>query len=216
MEGTTMEAAATTFMEHGKLMPLPRIRLEYLDGLRGLLCLIVVVHHFRCGFQPCGVFGPSAQWLLDPTTCTDSNQVLVFLAPLANGTFAVAVFFVMSGTVLSNGLLMTDDNRWRLAFVKRYFRLLIPCAAAMIFAYILGGMTAHQEASQITKSKWLQDLAIHRPSPAALLPQILFGIWHNASTLNNAFWTMPIELFGSFLVFTLVAILQGSSPLVSK
>jgi peptidoglycan/LPS O-acetylase OafA/YrhL len=198
-----------------RVTPPTKIRLEYLDGLRGILCLIVVVHHFRCGFDPCGVFGASAKWLTDPNICIGATT-FVFLAPLVNGTFSVAVFFVMSGTVLSNGLAMAEDNRWRLTVVKRYFRLLLPCAAASIFAYVLGGTMAPQEAGALTGSKWLIEMSSERPAPAALFNQIIFGIWHNGSTLNNSFWTMSIELFGSFVVFGLVAVLKGCTPTVSK
>jgi peptidoglycan/LPS O-acetylase OafA/YrhL len=199
---------------HGKAIP-SKTRLEYLDGLRGLLCLIVVIHHYRCGFQPCQIFGASAQWITDPTVCIGSEP-WVLLAPLVNGTFSVAVFFVMSGTVLSNGLFTADETRWRLAVVKRYFRLLIPCAAAMVLAWALGGYTAHEEAAAYTNSKWLLELSPQRPAPTSLPFQIVFGIWQNTSTLNNAFWTMPIELFGSFVVFGLVAILKGCSSVNSK
>ena len=220
-------------------------RLPYLDGLRGLLCLVVVIHHYQCGFDPCRVFGPSAEWIADPAICEDNYyyysdstarqlwQILV--APFANGPFAVATFFVMSGCALSLSLMPrhnygddvdndqtthpSTDDRWRLAVVKRFFRLALPCGAAMIFAYLLGwnadnsidrSLRFHERAAIATQSRWLYDFGTRRPpSIVGLVPHTLLGIWHGSSMLNNAIWTMKFELMGSYLVFLLMAVLRG-------
>lgn len=42
----------------------------------------------------------------------------------------------------------------------------------------------------------------------ALVLQSLGGIWHGSATLNNAIWTMKIELLGSYLVFFIVALIK--------
>ena len=221
-------------------------RLPYLDGLRGLLCLVVVIHHYQCGFDPCRVFGPSSEWIADPSICEDdyyhySDSIArqlwqILVAPFANGPFAVATFFVMSGCALSLSLMPrhnygddvdndqtthpSTDDRWRLAVVKRFFRLALPCGAAMIFAYLLGwnadnsidrSLRFHERAAIATQSRWLYDFGTRRPpSIVGLVPHTLLGIWHGSSMLNNAIWTMKFELMGSYLVFLLVAVLRGS------
>lgn len=187
-------------------------RLLYLDSLRGILAILVVFHHFRCGFMPCHVFGPSAQWMTDPTVCDDIDTSWnILLNPFFNGPFCVAVFYVMSGTVLAHGLWEAPMDRWRLAVAKRFFRLALPCAAALVWSALLGGFNVHNEAAAITKSLWLSQYNLIRPSPiTGMLSQMGWGLWHGTSTLNNAMWTMQFELAGSFLVFVLVALLRAS------
>ena len=187
-------------------------RLEYLDGLRGILCVIVVCHHFRCAFRPCHVFATTAEWLTDASYCENVDTGWnLYLNPVLNGLFAVAVFMVMSGMVLSNGLWKAGAEQWRVAVAKRYIRLAIPIAAAFIFSYALGGTTFHKKAAEITKSVWLDKMPMERPSPVTgLLGQIGWGVWRGTSTLNNAAWTMEYELIGSYIVFLLVAMLKGS------
>lgn len=203
-------------------------RLDYLDGLRGILCCVVVVHHWRCGWHPCSVFGPSVQWLLDSSLSCDSSQTRPFfwLAPFLNGPFAVAVFFVMSGTVLSMPFLNVGtsiDNgsrqKWALAVVKRYFRLAIPVAVALVFSYFVAGFTTvHEKTAQSTQSWWLYNFFCRRPPTVfGLLQQIFVGVWQGSCTLNNAIWTMRTELFGSYLVYLLAGILREiPSPTLAK
>lgn len=187
-------------------------RLKYLDTMRGISCLMIVFHHFRCGFRPCQMFGKAVEWLSDPNECNDTHLTgNVIFNSWYNGTFFTAVFAVMSGFLLSHGLWKAPPEKWRVSVCKRFIRLAIPCGAALIFAYLLAGFTIHQDAAAITKSIWLQKMPMERPSPVTgLLGQIGWGVWHGTSTLNNAIWSMKFELFGSYLVFMLVVLLKGS------
>ncbi len=267
------------------------MRLHQLDGLRGILCLCVVYHHFLCGFHPCSVFGPSAKWIdskatNDFTSSNGSNKVMYgicydeprpnFLTePFGNGAFAVACFFVMSGVALSIKLISlqstervgskferssdTESNfisadkynttptsstsplvkptnheepsnnvsaQLQLVIAKRFFRLALPACASIIFAYLVvliseqiivtsttSGTTEqfHAVAAKITMSKWLRLFHPRRPPGliSGLIKQCFVGIWHGTSTLNNAIWTMPFELWGSFLIFLLIAVLPS-------
>lgn len=159
-------------------------RLEYLDGLRGLLCLVVVYHHFLCGFEPCRVFGPSSEWIVDPSICENASKIndygkssitaqifQVLAAPFSAGPFAVSTFFVMSGCALSINLLQeycsgtsSVSDKWRLAATKRFFRLALPCFVAMAFAYVLGGFDFHTRAAEHTQSNWLKLYNMKRPA----------------------------------------------------
>ena len=260
------------------------MRLRQLDGLRGILCLCVVYHHFLCGFHPCSVFGPSAEWVdsevatnvtkyssSSAKTSTFNNDKTVLMGmchdqsvpnfltePFGNGPFAVSCFFVMSGVALSIGLLssmmsnsktstydvekkinrssgpMSADTRtmsdarsfdvpsqWRLAIAKRFFRLALPSSASIIFAHIVALLSEKIDAklnpnlerinvlaAKITMSKWLRIYSPRRtPTLIGLMKQCYVGIWHGTSTMNNAIWTMPFELWGSFLIFLLVAVI---------
>ena len=113
---------------------------------------------------------------------------------------------------ISNNSSNNNDKKWRLAITKRFFRLALPCYAAMVFAYILGGFDFHIRAAANTNSNWLKLYHMKRPAKTnpmlALMLQCLGGIWHGSATLNNAIWTMKTELFGSYLVFILVALMR--------
>ncbi|WP_443147193.1 acyltransferase family protein [Paenibacillus sp. KACC 21273] len=80
-------------------------KLKYLDGLRGLAALIVVISHFVVAFYP-SLYNGS----IDSVHTQKSLELWISKSPFNlfyNGNFAVCVFFVLSGYVLSYKFFIT-------------------------------------------------------------------------------------------------------------
>jgi peptidoglycan/LPS O-acetylase OafA/YrhL len=108
----------------------PRLRLEFLDGLRGLAALYVVFHHVS---------------LFSPSSPNPSILLHVFIKlythVLAFGHQAVVVFIVLSGYVLMLPVARTQDGHmpkgvWDY-FKRRARRILPPYYAALILSFLL-------------------------------------------------------------------------------
>jgi peptidoglycan/LPS O-acetylase OafA/YrhL len=159
-------------------------RFPFLDGLRGWGAVTVVLSHLFIQ-----IFPPSS-----------GVRAAVWKLFFVNGTFAVAVFFVVSGMSLSVGYLskMDDAGLFRIA-IGRYFRLTIPIVIACIFVWLLvvsGAMTDS-----------LHQANAH--SLAADLKFALYGVYfHNIAMLSPIpqLWTMPIEMMGSIILFLILPI----------
>lgn len=187
-------------------------RLKYLDGLRGIAALAVVLHHFLLAFYP-AVFSGRPYHSHFPGFQFD---VFVARSPLdlfAAGNFAVCIFFVLSGMVLSRQFLITK-NPVVLSeqAVRRYFRLIIPIAASMLIAYLMiqSDCFYNKPAAIITKSDfWLAELWPRKFTVLQFL-YIAFidSVLNNAIDIINVLWTMNIEFNGSFLVFAMLALSQ--------
>ena len=67
-------------------------RLHQLDGLRGIAALTVVLYHYLSAFLPALTPDETA----NPHWLSDTPLAVIF-----NGPFAVVVFFVLSGFVIS-------------------------------------------------------------------------------------------------------------------
>jgi len=95
------------FLQHWFPPPVPRkLRsTAWLDGLRGVASLIVVVHHFCQGFFPSALRG----WA---RTETDYNLIqFYFIRVLIAGSLMVTIFFIISGYVLSQRTLQLARTR---------------------------------------------------------------------------------------------------------
>ena len=191
--------AITTWMQPAKV--------QYLEGLRGIAALQVVLLHFVTGFAPAW-----AQHAWPP------------LRVLFDGHTAVYLFFLISGTVLTPSFARPGAFGGKVA--KRVVRLAIPVAAAAAIATILIALLpdAHRQAAALTGSGWLAMDSSGAPTFAHLareigLDSLLLG-YREATlfapfamylppmerSLDAPFWSLHLELYGSLLVLCLVVL----------
>jgi peptidoglycan/LPS O-acetylase OafA/YrhL len=181
-----------------------------LDGLRGLAALVVVLLHYVSAFAPflLGYGITQRHTSFDHILSTTPLQL-----PLA-GNFAVCIFFVLSGFVLSLGFFKHKTSSVLASSAsRRYFRLMIPVLGSVLLAYALlalGAMHNHQAAVP-SESGWLYTFW---GFPASLAHAVYQGLYATFFTTfysfnisyNPILWTMHFELFGSFLVFMMLAL----------
>jgi peptidoglycan/LPS O-acetylase OafA/YrhL len=175
-----------------------------LEGLRGVAAIMVVVYHFMLifyGFAVAGKFGPASSQHMRFEDNLYGNP----LSAIFSGSFAVAIFFVLSGFVLSIGFFQTRKIQiiQDLA-AKRYLRLMLPALVSVIICYLVMklGLAHVQAVVSITKSGWLDGVWNFPPHLLGALKGALFGIFIDKGNIyNGVLWTMTTEFFGSFIVF---------------
>lgn len=182
-------------------------RFMELEGLRGMAAIIVVVFHALLLFYPGMMYGISSYG----STYTPNMPLEKFwygnpLGGLLSGTFAVSIFFVLSGFVLTVGFFQKKNPEIikRLA-AKRYIRLMLPALVSIMFAYALmklGLSIGQGQTSAITHSVWLQGLWTMPPHFLEAITQGLYGMFMQVgASYNPVLWTISYELIGSFVVF---------------
>ncbi|MEK3985231.1 acyltransferase [Paenibacillus sp. FSL K6-3166] len=184
-------------------------KLKYLDGFRGLAALIVVLSHFIVAFYPALYNG-------DINQVHTGNAVEIVIAKnpinlLYNGNFAVCIFFILSGYVLSYKYFMTKNSEYLVSgAVKRYFRLLAPVIASVSIVFLLMKLSLfyNKEASSLSLSNWWLGIFWNfDTSYIDVAKNIFFGVFFKYDDkYNTVLWTMTYELFGSFLVFGFLAL----------
>ena len=175
-------------------------RFRFLDGLRGWAAFCVLIFHIFIDGLPANAFmADRALW-----------SKVFFL----NGTLAVCIFFVVSGFSLSIRYLETGEAHGlaRIA-AGRYLRLAIPIFAICAVTYVLMVSGAITPANQrpIPLDAYLR----FTPTLQSLFGFSLFKVffaYSNAETYDPPLWTMSYELYGSFTVFAILAIVR-TSPL---
>lgn len=185
-------------------------RLHHLDGLRGIASFAVFLWHNFLAFFP-GAVDPQipmqAPWL----------ERWIFRSPLAilfAGDFAVYIFFVLSGFVITVRLFaQKDPDLVRKSFFRRYVRLMPPAAVTVFASYILltTGLMYNKEASVLAHSWWL---ALNWSAVDATLINAtwtaFYGIWFVGipvtAHFNSNLGTLLIELVGSYIIFAYLTI----------
>ena len=154
--------------------------LSYLDSLRGLACMTVVIFHLFIFVYPGiqnGAYLSSTGW--------KSIMCVGPLGFLFAGNAAVCLFFILSGYVLSYPSIGNAEMKWKLiaATIKRPIRL----GGIFLFAVCLGCIQDFNHVSELVtffKNNCMIDFLMNLGKIA-----------------NNPLWTIPIELIGSFITF---------------
>lgn len=183
-------------------------KLKYLDGLRGVAACVVVMHHFFLAFFPAIHSGLPKYAHADWDLWVSRNPLDLLFA----GNFAVAVFFVLSGFVLSYRFFAKGDTAYpTAAAVKRYVRLIFPIAFSLLAGYVLLklGWFYNDDIFSVTKSDyWLGRNWNFEPNFFVMLRQIIYGALITFHfSYNDVLWTMKWEFFGSLLVFANLALI---------
>ena len=142
----------------------------------------------------------------------------VALTPLSlacDGSFAVVTFFVLSGFVLTYAYYRAPrPATLTSAALRRYVRLTGPVFASVLLSYALLRLGAYRgrEAAALIPLSGLEDsyggqpllFDLHRGAiPQGLLWSLLS---EDGTRYNAVLWTIPFELFGSYLVFAFLAL----------
>ena len=100
-----------------------KTHLPYLEGLRGVMAVNVILSHFVIVYYPEMYFPEYAQ---------DGGLLTLFaktpLSIFVNGNIAVQFFFVLTGFLVCRSVILNDAERPSLIvekFINRYFRLVV-------------------------------------------------------------------------------------------
>jgi peptidoglycan/LPS O-acetylase OafA/YrhL len=205
------------------------------DGLRGLASLNVAITHFIGAFLPvtnfAGIFLP----LPTPETQTPLSLFVVsesfsgffnilaspFVSFFYSGRFAVFIFFVLSGYVLSMPYFEgNNDIILKKRLISRYLRLNIPIAISCFISYGLykSGLYFNVPAANLSGSiDWLKlffppEISFRQFLNLTFYQSIMYGY----GTLNPPLWTLKAEFIGSIYLLTYFIIRPEKFFLISQ
>ena len=174
-------------------------RLPALDSIRGLAALAVVINHLFDLSMAVG--DPPAGYTAAPLAPALERLLASPLAILWNGPGAVALFFVLSGFVLSIPWHHQQAPSYRVFAIRRLCRIYLPYAAAVALSMILAAALFDLRPPGI--SRWFQDENwTTRPDLAAVADHLLMLGHHN--WFDNPVWSLNHEMRISLLFPLLV------------
>ncbi len=192
--------------------PMRSGKVQYLEGLRGVAALQVVLLHFVTAFLP-----------------DTAEHAALPVRVLFDGHTAVYVFFLISGAVLTPSF--ARGGAWPRQAAKRAVRLGIPVTAAAggALALLWALPNAHRDAALVSGSAWLAmdssgALTLSHLAREIGFDSLLLGYREYTlfapiadhlplleHSLDAPFWSLHLELYGSLLVLLLIRLRSRSA-----
>ncbi|PCJ57070.1 MAG: hypothetical protein COA79_17215 [Planctomycetota bacterium] len=184
-----------------------QVRQTHFDSIRGIAALIVVFNHFLAAFFPYAIFGVQSQYIQ-----RSSWEDIFFYPPfggLVAGQFAVCLFFILSGYVLSYGFLGGQGHARKI--IANIFKRPIRLGGLVLFTVLIsslfwwGGWFLNNEVSvHSTSIPWYSRYWKGAFEFKELLINLSTSLFYHGAKYNPPLWTIRVELYGSILVYLFV------------
>lgn len=184
-------------------------KLDYLDGLKVLACLMIFNFHFINAFY-CGIYS------LNPTDFhAPAIEYALGATPLnliMGGKFGVRIFMTLSGFFVGYRFFTTGNKKsLTTGVVKKYFRLIFPIVLVNIAIYVLMkcGAYFNDEASiRSGCAVFFGNYNQFAPNLFDALKEAIYGcfLW-GANQYNGPLWFIYYEFFGTILVAAILSLL---------
>ncbi len=113
-------------------------RLLWVDGLRGIACFAVFLHHFTLSFYPSSFYGTEKPSLLNGFDTFFSANPLGFII---NGNFWVNVFILIASFIPASRVMACRNEDMKSTagtiVLRRFPRLMIPVAVVSLIKFLL-------------------------------------------------------------------------------
>lgn len=172
-------------------------KLEFLEGIRGIAALNVVVCHFVVVYFP--------QMYYESYANLGGRLSLVAKTPLSvlvNGDVAVRYFFILTGFLACRtAKIKAQATRYEIGLkaLSRYTRLfpVVTLATAFTFLTMLLGLQSHLEISEkVINDTFLLNYCNFTPTLKTLFSNIFWKPYLTGSIYISPFWTIRYEFLG--------------------
>lgn len=165
-------------------------RIEFLDSIRGLAALFVLLGHTLAAFAWPAAFYVPAHW--------------PFFSILFAGQEAVAMFFVLSGYVLAKPYVESGSGTRKLFlptfYLRRFLRIWPPWFFAFVASILACKFLFFHPATQPTVSTWLAAFWQAKLTVPDFFRQCAFVLHDTNRQLIIQDWSLGVELKGSALI----------------
>ena len=189
-------------------------RMLYIDGLKLLMCYMIMLIHFAISYFPEGFIGFGSVY--EPAERSQAFWASLPYSLYTNSSLPLHVFFALIALLPTIAFYKSKQPYLSLQrqAIKRYFRFMLPVAAAIIGTSCLYslGMLDFKGLAQLRNSHWCLAIEPKVMSLPTLLYHAFVQVYfENGDAILTVTWCMYIIFLGSMLTLALLA-LFGNSP----
>lgn len=189
-------------------------RMLYIDGLKLIMCYMVMLIHFAISYFPEGFIGFGSVY--EPAERSQAFWASLPYSLYTNSSLPLHVFFALIALLPTIAFYKSKQPYLSLQrqAIKRYFRFMLPVAAAIIGTSCLYslGMLDFKGLAQLRNSHWCLAIEPEVMSLPTLLYHAFIQVYfEKGDAILTVTWCMYIIFLGSMLTLALLA-LFGNSP----
>lgn len=163
-------------------------RVKWMDGLKGIACVCIFVHHFLLQYFPSTFSG-------EPGTGAFLSQLP--FAFLINGNFFVFLFLVISGYLMAKKVMNMAPASFGVYWIKRYINLCTPLLIndTILWALYFFGVKLTYADLGTNPSFWL-----------VIKSAMIRTLWLGDMQFVGAYWMLNYIFMGGLFVAVLASI----------
>lgn len=180
--------------------------LQYIVGLKGLLTIIILILHIIICFYPATYYGIDGQ--IAECGYRYNWELFVGRTPLLffyNGSFAVYIFFIVSGFLLTKSIYKSQKVLYdlkKLILRIEFFCITIFLSILFSYAVIFWGFNHNYEVGYLIGNGALYGYLYPKDAGSFLsIFKDLFDVFRGWSIYNVPLWFMSCEIVGTLYTY---------------
>lgn len=172
-----------------------RPRMYHIDGIKGLMCFLIMIGHFWNIYRGCSGESPFDNVWLDKLNDLFGKNLL-------SATFWLYAFLVISGYLVS-GTRIRSVQELLVKSVKRFLRFFLPVLGACVFIYALQELVGFytEDTKAYFTNAWYQKYYATDLSWKAVLTESVRTMTSAACRFNSPFWVIRDIFVSSLLIY---------------
>ena len=180
-------------------------RLDYLDGLKGIFTLLVVVGHFGMAFFSNGFVGWGSE-----VGANEIRQIYFSNMPwslIINNSIPVYLFMTLIAFFPAYKYFIKRDNKsLAKSFILRYFRFMpmVAVACLLVSFFIKIGLYDCNALVAINGSQWVANTTNYSFTFLETIKEGIYSAFLRGTDLVSSLWCLDYLFLGSLLTYILV------------
>lgn len=187
-------------------------RIQWINGLKGILVVWIIIFHYSIAFINKGYIGFS-------TNYAEADQFDAYIQNLPfslfiNSSFPLYVFLFLIAYIPAYQFFSTGSEERIIRQAKiRYFRIMPPTFMAFVINFILhhAGLLRHAETGESLGVMWLKGIMGVDFSIPSLLYEGLVKTYVSGSQYISVSWVMGYIFIGSYISYAVILLFCKSS-----
>lgn len=181
-------------------------RIKWIDGIRGIMILLVMLGHYLLAFtSKDGYIGYGSNYSKEELLKAFIDNLPSSL--LFNNSFPLYVIVLLIAFIPAYKFFKEQNEESILRQAKkRYLRFMIPTFIAFVINFILYhlGLLFNVKAGQALNNVWLQEMMVINPSFLNLLYEGLILVYVKGSSFISVSWIMGYLFIGSYITYAIL------------